>query len=37
MKTILTDDFEKYGNGYLLGVKEVIDKELQRLCKSPLF
>ena len=30
MKTILTDDFEKYGNGYLLGVKEVIDKELQR-------
>ena len=30
MKTILTDNFEKYGNGYLLGVKEVIDKELQR-------
>jgi hypothetical protein len=30
MKTILTDDFEKYGNEYLLGVKEVIDKELQR-------
>ncbi len=30
MKTILTDDFEKYGNEYLLGVKDVIDKELQR-------
>ena len=30
MKTILTDNIEKYGNGYLIGVREVIDRELQR-------
>jgi hypothetical protein len=30
MKTILTDNIEKYGNGYLIGVRDAIDKELQR-------
>lgn len=34
MKTILTDNLEKYGNGYLMGVRDVIDKELQRRKES---